>query len=364
MTRSFVMALFLGAVLLVAGCTGPVVDPLGPSDLDAAVSAIGDAGETVALALESDAALLAMAVPCGWFTSLPLPLAAAPSVVIVHEPLPRGIYECNQMTYEWDYVGPSGNLEYRWSFLDASDALRNAILVVDWGTTDDVGDGVGGTVEVPTDDMSVTLTIDGAAGGQFDIELSWYADDACPAGVMSPTGGLIDGSIGIDATLALNEVGFTLTDDAFDTSGEIVATAGANAIGIDWDIGVGIDLTRGPDCFIDDVEAIDGSVAVAVFATDAGTTTRLALSFGFADIVTGEFGGLESVAISAGQLRLNGTPVVTFAGLLNDANENGIPGDVLNLTFADGTTMTLEAYLEEYVIETAAIVRRALSLLR
>ncbi len=363
MTRFVVMALFLGAVLLVAGCAGPVVDPLGPSDLDAAVSSIGDVGETVALALETDAALQAMAVPCGWFTSLPVPLAATPSIVIVHEPLRRGIYECNQTTFEWDYVGPSGNLEYRWSFLDASDDPRDAKLVIDWGTTDDVGDGVGGTVEVPTDDMSVTLTIDDAAGGQFDIELDWYSDDACPAGVMSPTSGLIDGSIGIDATLALNDVGFALTEAAFDTSGEIVATAGSNAIGIDWDVGIGIDLTR-IDCFIDQVEVIDGSVAVAVFGTDAGTTTRLALSFGFSDIETGDYGELESVAISDGQLRLNGTPVVTFAGPLDDANENGIPGDALNLTFADGTTMTLEAYLETYVIETAAMVRRALSLLR
>jgi len=363
MTRFIVMALVLGAVLLVAGCAGPAVDPLGPSDLDTAVSAIGDVGETVALALETDAALQAMAVPCGWFAPLPLPLAATPSLVIVHEPLHRGIYECNPITFEWDYVGPSGNLEYRWSFVDASDDVRNAILVIDWGTTDDVGDGEGGTVEVPTDDMSVTLTIDGAAGGQFDIELDWFADDACPAGVMSPTSGLIDGSIGFDATLALNSVGFTLADDAFDTSGEIVATAGSNAIGVDWDIGIGIDLTR-IDCYIDDVEVIDGSVAVAVFGSSAGTTTRLALSFGFSDIETGEYGELESVAISGGHLRLNNASVVTFAGTLDDANENGVPGDNLNLTFADGTQMTLEAYLETYVVETAALVRRALSLLR
>lgn len=56
--------------------------------------------------------------------------------------------------------------------------------------------------------------------------------------------------------------------------------------------------------------------------------------------------------------------LVTFAGPLDDANDDGVPGDALNLTFADGTTMTLEAYLETYVVETAALVRRALSLLR
>ena len=363
MTRLAVVTLVLGAALLVAGCGRPVVDPLGPSDLDAAISSIVDVGETVELALETDAAFQAMSMPCGWLTQPPIPLAATPSVVIEHEPLDRGIYECNPMTFEWDYVGPSDDLEYRWSFLDASDDLRDAVLVIDWGTTKDVGDSFGGTVEVPTDDMTVALTIDGAAAAVFDVALGWYVGATCPAGVLVPTSGLVDGSIGIDATLALNAVGFTLADDAFDTSGEIVATAGSNAIGVDWDIGLGIDVTR-VDCFIDGFEVIDGSVAVAVFGTDAGTTTRLALSFGFSDVETGEFGGLESVAISGGHLRLNDTTIVTFAGTLDDANDNDIPGDNLVLTFADGTTMTLEAYLETYVVETTALVRRALSLLR
>lgn len=360
MTRFSFLTLVLGAVLLVAGCNGPAADHLGPTELDAAVSGIGGIGEDVALALDADAAFRATVVPCGLFTALPMPLGATPSVVIGYEPLERGIYQCNTTTFEWDYVGPSTDLEYRWTFLDADDDERDAVLTVDWGTTKDVDEGSGGIVEVPTDDMTITLTVDAASGGAFDVEFGWYTAPACPAGVLVPTRGLIDGSIGIDATLAMNAVGFALSDDAFDTSGEIVATAGSKAIGIDWNIGLGIDLTR-IDCFMDDVELIDGSVAVAVFGTDAGTTTRLALSFGFSDIVMDE---AFSVAISNGQLRLNNTSIVTFAGTLDDENEDGVPGDNLNLTFADGTTMTLETYLETYVMEAAAMVRRALSLLR
>ena len=364
MTRLVVMTSAVCAVLVMAACAGPAgngVDPLGPTELDAAFTTIGDAGEDVLAALEADAAIRSLGVPFG-FAAAPMP--PSPPMVLVAPladvDLPRGVFDYDPMSGDWVLAQASTDLVYRWSFVDADDEVRAAVMRVDWGTTTEVDDDWGDTLEVPTDDMSMLLTIDGETGAAFDVELGWYTAQACPDGVLVPTRGLIDGSIGIDATLAMNAVGFTLSNDAFDTSGEIVATASSKAIGIDWDIGLGIDLTR-IDCFIDDVQLIDGSVSVAVFGTDAGTTTRLALSFGFSDIVMDE---AFSVAISNGQLRLNNTSIVTFAGTLDDANEDGVLGDNLNLTFADGTTMTLEAYLETYVIEAAAMVRRAVSLLR
>ena len=366
MTRHVVLTFVAGVALLVAGCAGPTADrdPLGPSDLDAAVAGIVDVGEDLTVALGDEPAMIGMlSVPWSFQTvvSEPPPLAVERTA---DQDLPRGILAFDTDTSTWVEVGVSLDLEFHWSFVDADGAPRDAHLVIDWGMTEDVGDGMGGTTEVPTDGVSVALTIDDDPAGAFDVAVDWYAAPTCPDGVLVPTSGLVDGSIGVDATIALNAVGFTLADDAFDTSGEIVATAGSNAIGVDWNVGLGIDLTRGTDCFVEDVDVIDGSVAVSVFGTSAGTTTRLALGFGFSDIQTGEYDEPVSVAISGGQLRLNGTLVVAFAGRLDDANANGIPGDALTLTFADGTTMTLEAYLETYVEEITATVGRALALLR
>lgn len=367
MTRLVVKTFAVCAVLVMAACAGPAgngVDPLGPADLDAAAATIGEVGVGVLDALERDAAVRSLGVPIGLSATSSTASAALESVApLADVDLPRGEFEHDPTTGDWVPTVPSTDLVYRWSFVDADDEVREAVMRVDWGTTTDVDDGWD-TIEVPTDGMSMLLTIDGETGAAFDVELGWYTAPACPDGVLVPTHGRVDGSIGIDATLALNAVGFTLGDTAFVTSGEIVATAGTQAIGVDWDIDIGIDLERGADCFIDDVEVVDGAVAVAVFGTSAGSTTRLALSFGFSDIQAGEFGGLASVAIDNGQLRLNGAMVVSFSGRLDDENENGIPGENLDLVFADGTTMTLEAYVETYLLEPAALVRRAIALLR
>ncbi|HEX7022189.1 MAG TPA: hypothetical protein VF171_04980, partial [Trueperaceae bacterium] len=43
---------------------------------------------------------------------------------------------------------------------------------------------------------------------------------------------------------------------------------------------------------------------------------------------------------------INGQVAVTFAGTLDDANQNGVVGDNLIVTFQDGDTQSLESILE------------------
>ncbi|ALJ90170.1 hypothetical protein TO73_0307 [Thermus aquaticus Y51MC23] len=51
-----------------------------------------------------------------------------------------------------------------------------------------------------------------------------------------------------------------------------------------------------------------------------------------------------AITVQNGYLTVDGK-TVTFAGVLDDANGNCVPGENLTLTFAGGQTMSLEAYL-------------------
>jgi hypothetical protein len=278
-----------------------------------------------------------------------------------HE-LPRGVFEYDPELDEWDLVEPSELLELRWTFFDLEDVERDAVLMIDWGATTTVDD-YGELTEVPTDDMSASLSVDGAQVAAFDVGFAWFSAPECPDGILEPTSFAIDGSIGTEATLTLNGVGFRLTPILLDTSGEIVMAAGGDAVGVVWDIALDVTVDRAPDCYIDDFAVTGGSLAVTTYSDRAGTRSSLGLNLTFGNLEIDPDLGPIAVDLEGG-LDIDGVPAVSFAGTLDDEDGDGIPGDNLILTFADGETMTLEAFLEEQFDTAARAVTRAWSTLR
>ncbi len=372
------------ALLLLGACTqadpnggppnGNGEPALGQADLDTTVGSFAGNAEAVGAELMSDHAVVAMeafmAVVGGVVVVPvePLPPEEAPPIEFSVTPasveeLPRGVLAYDPVSDMWEPAGESDDLVFQWSFVAADDAERDAVLVVDWGTTRTV-DSYGDTVEVPTDDMNVTLTVAGAAAAAFDVEVDWYSAASCPDGILEPTRIAIDGSMGTDATLSLSGVSLSLTASGLSSSGEIVAAAGSDAVGADWDVTLDVVVDRGSDCSIQELDVDGGSVSVTLFSDTAGTRSSLGLNVDFGNIqFEEEYGFLESIDLE-GSIDIDGAPVVSFTGTLDDADDDGIPGENLILTFADGETMTFAAFSQELVGEAASAVARALSVVR
>jgi len=163
-------------------------------------------------------------------------------------------------------------------------------------------------------------------------------------------------------TLELTSV--SATEAQIAASGEIVASAAGDRAGLDWDVTLTGPLTRGTDCFIDDLEPESGAVDVLLFSEQEGVTSSFGVDFAFDTIVFDDVTG-ELVSIDLdGDLTVDGAAAVSFSGTLDDDDGDGIPGDDLVLVFANGDTTTLEAFIESQIETTATAAMRVLSLFR
>ena len=325
-------------------------DPLGQADIEAVVDAIGTSVVAVGTDLIEDPVLYGM-----------LWLSFSPGCIEkVSEDLRRGIFEFDPIGFVWDVVDDQVDyLECRWSFEDYDGDDRDAVLVIDWGPTTYVGWQWGPDQEVPTDGMSATLAIDNAPAGQVDASFEWYSAPNCPAGVLEPASVEINGSLGLVATLSLNDFVLTLSDTRLATSGELVAASGTDVVGIEWDVAIDGSLVR-VDCFIDEFDVSSGDVSLTAFAVEAGARSSLGFNLAFDNIVL-DNDWLESIDVS-GSVEVNDVPALTFTGTLDDLDEP-VPGANVVLTFADGTSMTLKEFIEGAQV-MATTVSRLRSLVR
>jgi hypothetical protein len=211
--------------------------------------------------------------------------------------------------------------------------------------------------------VDTTTVADAAA------EFAWYSAATCNEGILEPTRVYVDGSLGIDATLAFDELTLEITPAAgtsaqIASSGDIVASAEGDRAGFGWDVTLTGPLTRGTDCFIDDFEVESGAIDVLLFSEQAGVTSSFGVDLTFDTIVFDDVTG-ELVSVNLdGNLTVDGAAAVTFSGTLDDENDDGIPGDNLSLVFANGDTTTLEAFIKNQIEATAATAMRVLSLFR
>lgn len=378
------MAWMAFALLILAGCqssTGGGGDDNGgggteptysEEEFDGAVDEFGGDLTEVATKVEADAGVSAVTqMPTfplgrgGIFGGESLTLRVQP---FADEDLPRGEYEYDSSTGEWVLVADSStSLVLRWEAVDfETGASYPAELVVDWsagGPTEDVSDGQGGTVEVPTG-MNVTLSVDGTPAADFDADFAWYSDATCPGGVAEPTLVNVDGEAGVDATISLTDVGFQISADTISSSGDVSVSADGDSAGFDWDVSTTGTITRDA-CFIEDFEVASGSVDFSLYSDPAGEA-RSSVGFGFAfDNIVLEAGSdtLQSVDLSGGQVTIDGATAVTFSGTFDDADSDGIWGDNVTVTFTGEASKSLEAIIEEQMA-TASGFARLLSLVR
>ena len=368
MRRCVILA--AAAVLVLAACTG--ADPtggttFGEADVAQTATGLGDAFEGMAAEMGQEDAAAALAAFPG-FTMVPVAVTGADGSLSLQvrpsatEPLPRGIYAYDTETFEWVAVGASDDLEYRWTFEDPDGVERDASIVVDWGVTDEVEDVFGDLVEVPTA-MSATLRVDAVEVAGVDAEFAWYTAAACPNGVLQPTRVYVDGSLGTDTTLSLNDLTVTLTGDAIATSGEVVAQSPGKRVGFDWDVSVAGTIQR-VDCFIDTFEPTSGSIGLTVVSEASGVVKSVGFAGSFDEIVLDTDTGVWVSVDIDGSITIDGAAAVTFAGTLDDEDGDGIPGENVTLAFSNGESTTLAAFIEDHLMATATAAVRVASLFR
>jgi hypothetical protein len=347
--------------------TEPAATTFGEADVAQTFIGFGDGFEGMAAELEQEHAAAALAAFPG-FTMFPVAVAGADGSLSLQlrpstmEPLPRGIYEYDAEIFDWVLVEASEDLEYRWAFEDPDGVERDASLLVDWVETEFVVDRFSHVVEAPTA-MNATLSVDAVQVGSVDAEFDWYAAEGCLNGVLEPTRVYVDGSLGTDATLSLNDVTVTLIGNVIGSSGDVVAPSGDQRAGFGWDVTVAGTLER-VDCFIDAFEPTSGSIGLTVFRESAGVVSSVGFAGSFDDIVRDDDTGMWISVDIDGSIAIDGAVAVTFSGTLDDEDADGIPGENVTLAFSNGESTTLAAFIEEHVMATATAVVRVAALFR
>lgn len=261
--------------------------------------------------------------------------------------LPRGVYVLDAGTGNWVGTGPSDDLDLNWSVEPGAVPAR---LLVDW---DAASASVrreltsGEEVELPTG-AAITLTVGGVVKADFDQTATWPVN-AC--GTLTEPGDLyLDGQLThADAVLAFDRVGISVVAQestaTAGATGGLELSAPAGRAWLDWDADLALNVTRDPaTCEITDGEVTSGRLQVDAGVDGDGGNGSVGFATDFE--VLGDPSAPDGLrlGLSNGRLSLDGSVAVTWNGVLDDANGNGIPGDGLTLTFADGS-MTLEEFI-------------------
>ena len=358
MRQRTVWALLTVLLLLLSACGGTGAEPtkdaapeMTRAQFNQAVGGLGMNMLSVGTSLQNDTGIQAIAAfPSGGLFGgdssppPPLPDLGGQLESSADTSLPRGIYIYDEETQEWILTGDSQNLVLQWSFLTSSGATSTAEAMVDWGDDTQKVSSYQSSVEVPTE-MTVALQVDGAAAGNLDVSFAWYSAAACGA-ILEPTSINLDGYIGSSARVTFDDLTVALLDgdggaDTLLTSGMVSATAGEDSAELSWNVSVGGEVQRSDDCYVEGAEVDEATVRADVSATSAGNTRSLGFGVKVDDIVTEP----ASAKLSNGVVEVDGKTAVTFAGTLDDANGNEVPGENVTLNFADGESVTLEAFL-------------------
>lgn len=265
--------------------------------------------------------------------------------------LPRGIYTFREQdgSATWMVDGESDDLTLNWSYdRDPYTAdlpgPAEASMTFDWNAqspTVEVASPYGESVEVSTS-LNLTLLADGVSAADVDVAMSYYA---CADGtrILEPTSLSVNGT---GSFLSLENVGYSVLETAagetFQTQGKV--TLLESGIFLDWGIDIDGELSRDEGCFGESLSLDGGGVAVELGGL-TGDVRSVALRFAFDNLLGG-----AGPSFSDGAVVINGDEgrAITFAGSLWDTDGNGVPGDDLTVTFADGSRSTLEELLLEW----------------
>lgn len=334
--KRLLATLAVGIALFLAACSSPQGPSLSAAEtgdalsttLAGAQSVLGDP-DWSQLPSEALAPIVSSGLPFG-----------------VDGALPRGVYQYDAVAEEWAFVAESDDLDLGWTH--AAVAYR---LLFDWDATAPtlwVEDSLGDEYEVPAGGTA-TAYQGGNVVAAAAFSSGWFANQC---GYDEPSAGSLSGhSGGPNALLSLDELALSLTDtasvDVVTARAQVTASVGGDSLSAYFDVTARGELERDADCLIVDFSVASGDLKAGLAVDVDGEQRSLDFVTTFSDPVY-ESGMLSGIGLS-GNLRVDGVTAVNFAGALNDANDNGIPGDELLLTFADSATQTLEEFLLEQV---------------
>ena len=293
----------------------------------------------------------------------PSVLSLAIDTLAADHPLPRGVYTYDESSATWQRGAVSSEFEANWRFADGNGLERNADFTLDWdvGVTTVEGVDMGGTTGELPRDARAELLVDGSEVAAFDVDAAWRST-TCGT-TSQPTSMMLDGYIGDSRDrIDFDELSLSLTEGGqVHTAGDVVAKSGSASASFGWDVDlIGSFESDDTGCFWTNYVLAGGSLEV-----DASTTHHsMAFGFDFGQFTYDAYGNLDGLEITDGVLRADGETALTFAGTLDDANGDGVPGERLVLTFAD-QSMTLETVLvQQEVVARGSTALRVLNLLR
>ena len=331
--RRLTYTCILISALVLTACSGPQGPAMSAAQTSAAIQDLAQAGFDV---VASDAWNQLPTGALGVLAGAGLPAAT------VAGNLPRGHYEYDETAEMWFLTSVSDDLVLDWEF--EGSAYR---LTIDWDATAPtvyVTDGSGDTYEVPRG-AAATFTEDLTTVGASAFTSAWTVNQC---DYDEPSAARLSGWVGdANARLTLDRLGFTLTDtaalDAVSVEAEATAEAGGDSLSGYIELSATGQLERDVDCVIVGFEPTTVSVAFGAEVVLLGARHSFDVQATASDP---EYDGDQLTGFGLrGSLRLGGVVAVAFDGALNDANDNGIPGDELILTFAGDETMTLEEFI-------------------
>lgn len=267
------------------------------------------------------------------------------------ESLPRGYWKLDPDTGLWEKTGDASDLILDFPIENPDGTNSSAKVVFDWDAkapTRQVA-SPGGEIEVPSD-MTIALSSDGNSLGLVSIAAEWYAS-TCGYATFEPVKLAIKGEF---KGFANESLSFVIDVQGSDTDkGQrrvqidslVTLKVGDDSAEFAFDTNLYGKVLRDEDCFFTDYQIQKGDVAAKLSVTVNAQKDSLGISFAFTkpsiDISTGYY----SATIKNGKVTANDQVVVTFAGVLDDGNENGIPGENILIEFDDGSSLSLEDVL-------------------
>ncbi len=336
----------------------------------------------LASVLASDPALVALTkLPPGLpFGSSLNPLAATRRMVapqlaplafsgaeVTETPLPRGTYAYDERTAAWDeqpaqtgdltvtwvYDGVPGSLTVNWE-LESS----TAFVVVAVDCAEGKRDCETQVQEVPTS-LNALLVVGGEEATNLTVRAA-YRETSCGYLTYEPTSLSVQGAFGQDTAVALEADFAVTTQNGLDTAASsllLTAEAGRDNASFDWTWDVSGIIARDAHCFPVGAESIaGGNLSLGLHSVIDNEASSFSFVSVVNDVMQDEDGVPQSAQV-AGHVDIDEERAVNFAGRLDDENEDGVLGENVLLTFADGT-ITLEAFLREQLTQVAVAALR------
>jgi hypothetical protein len=277
--------------------------------------------------------------------------------------LPRGNYTYNERTGVWDeQPAPTGDLTITWVYDGVPSELTvkwevesdTAFVVVAVECVNAMRDCEAQLQELPTS-LNAVLMVGSEEAADLTVRAT-YHETVCGYLTYEPTNLSVEGALGQDTAVALEADFIVTTEDGVDTAASsllLTAAAGRDRASFDWSWGVSGVIARDEHCFPAGAASIaGGNLSLGFHSVIDNKASSFSFVSGVSEVMQDEDGVPQSAQVE-GHVDIDEERAVDFTGRLDDENEDGVPGENVLLTFADGTT-TLEAFLFEQMMRAAA----------